>query len=1102
MNEIKRVNMKKIIVLLAAIFVMNVVEAQWVQTLGPFGGRVSCITSCNSKIFAGGSGGVFVSSDNGISWQTVNKGLPAEVYVNTFAVSGATIYVGTDKGVYKSLDNGTNWTDINTGLNYINVLSLAVSGTNVFAGTYYGGVYLSTNSGASWSSVNTGFNHTEITALAVLGNYIFAATWGGGIYLSSNNGASWATVNTGLPKNAIIDAVIITSLIVNGAYLYAGTYQDGVYKSTNNGTSWSAVNSGLANLDVISLATDGINIYAGTNGGGIFLSINNGTSWAAKNTGLTTLNSKYIYGLAVIGSNVYSGTRDGIHISTNTGTTWTTNNNGISCLEITSLIKCNSKIYAGTDNGIYMSADTGTTWIAKDSNLTSFNSQYILSLTTNDTNLYAGTFGGVYLSANNGTSWTAMNSSGLTSTDIYSITAKGSQVYAASSDSIYLSTNKGTTWTGKNNGITLPPTYALAINGNNVYAGTSNGIYLSINNGTSWTISNNGLSDNINVNSIVVKGDSIYAGTDQGVFVSYDNTSSWNAINNGLANIQVISLLSYGTFLIAGTNGGGVYISTNDGANWIPANTGLPDSTSVTASMVFANNIFIATANGIWKRNITEILTPYAAGPITGDTIVCKGSTGLVYTVPVIIGATSYIWTAPSGFSISVNNNTLTVNVGLSAISGNISVHGLNSIGVGNTSTLHVIVNPFVGTPDSIVGITDVCGNMNNVTYTTPAITNATSYIWNILNNASDTTTTNSITTNFNTNLSLGNIIVKGHNKCSNGNSKTLPIKIHQSSNYSYSVNICQGQIYVFGGINYTTAGVHTHSFTSIYGCDSIVTLTILMLNSPSAAGAISGIPSVCKGTNNVIYTVPIIPNATSYKWTLPYGSSGYSTTNSIKLNISDSAVSGYLQVYGKNQCGDGNNSVKYIIVNSTLPDSAKVITSTAAFQGHTVCVGDSNVPYTIASITNASTYTWYYTGNGATINGNSNHITISFSSSATSGDLVVSGHNGCGDGNFSPYFPVNVIDCTGGIAGYNNENEYRIYPNPSTSEATVSYSELKTEISLTIYNILGQVIYEKALSKGSSQTKINIYNYHSGLYKVVLREKGELKAMLSLIKQ
>ena len=46
-------------------------------------------------------------------------------------------------------------------------MSLAVSGTNLFAGTYGGGVFLSTNNGTSWTAVNTGLTNTDVYALAV-----------------------------------------------------------------------------------------------------------------------------------------------------------------------------------------------------------------------------------------------------------------------------------------------------------------------------------------------------------------------------------------------------------------------------------------------------------------------------------------------------------------------------------------------------------------------------------------------------------------------------------------------------------------------------------------------------------------------------------------------------------------------------------------------------------------------------------------------------------------------------------------------------------------------------------------------------------------------
>lgn len=84
------------------------------------------------------------------------------------------------------------------------------------------------------------------------------------------------------------------------------------------------------------------------------------------------------------------------------------------------------------------------------------------------------------------------------------------------------------------------------------------------------------------------------------------------------------------------------------------------------------------------------------------------------------------------------------------------------------------------------------------------------------------------------------------------------------------------------------------------------------------------------------------------------------------------------------------------------------------------------------------------------------------------------------------------------------NENKFSnnilIYPNPATIQTTISYPQLKTEGQLQIYNMLGQKVYEENLNKNATQTLIDTKDYKKGLYKLVLREKGEIKGYASLI--
>ena len=125
-------------------------------------------------------------------------------------------------------------------------------------GTSGSGVFLSTNNGTSWTAVNTGLTDAAVYALAVSGTNLFAGTYGG-VFLSTNNGTSWTEVSTGL-TNAAVHA-----LAVSGTNLFAGT-SHGVFLSTNNGTGWTASNAGLTNTYLTSLAVSGTNLFAGTSG--------------------------------------------------------------------------------------------------------------------------------------------------------------------------------------------------------------------------------------------------------------------------------------------------------------------------------------------------------------------------------------------------------------------------------------------------------------------------------------------------------------------------------------------------------------------------------------------------------------------------------------------------------------------------------------------------------------------------------------------------------------------------------------------------------------------------------------------------------------------
>jgi hypothetical protein len=82
-------------------------------------------------------------------------------------------------------------------------------------------------------------------------------------------------------------------------------------------------------------------------------------------------------------------------------------------------------------------------------------------------------------------------------------------------------------------------------------------------------------------------------------------------------------------------------------------------------------------------------------GAISGNSAVCQGQAGEAYSIATIPNATGYNWTVPEGAVITTgqNTNAITVDYSTGAVSGNVSVSGVNNCGSGPSSQLFVTVN-------------------------------------------------------------------------------------------------------------------------------------------------------------------------------------------------------------------------------------------------------------------------------------------------------------------------------------------------------------------------------------------------------------------------
>lgn len=300
----------------------------WQHVGGPGGGN-SDITSLaidptNSQtIYAGtASGGLFKSTDGGVSWNLLGSGLTA-TSIRSLALDPATpltVYAGTMDGVvptnsnlaggvFKTTDGGLTWTSLSSGLlgSFVESVVLAPSDSQtVYAGTtipnylarggWSANVFRSTDGGLSWNIASSGLTGTVVYTLGVdpsnsrtlyagTGSNFYSGTVSG-IFKSINGGSSWT-----LSLGTSVDVHSIAIDPKNGQNVYVGT-ASGMLKSTDGGASWGGIGGGQIKAPVQALAVDPANsstIYAGTTQGA-FKSKDGGNSWTGLTIGLGTAN--------------------------------------------------------------------------------------------------------------------------------------------------------------------------------------------------------------------------------------------------------------------------------------------------------------------------------------------------------------------------------------------------------------------------------------------------------------------------------------------------------------------------------------------------------------------------------------------------------------------------------------------------------------------------------------------------------------------------------------------------------------------------------------------------------------------------------------------
>ena len=341
-------------------------------------------------------------------------------------------------------------------------------------------------------------------------------------------------------------------------------------------------------------------------------------------------------------------------------------------------------------------------------------------------------------------------------------------------------------------------------------------------------------------------------------------------------------------------------------------------------------------------------------GPITGPSTVCQGQTSVNYSVPVLAGATSYLWTLPVGASLvsGTNSTSISVDFTSNASSGNIAVHATDGDCISNIASLAITTN-------------NLPSNSSFQTFT---------------NNAGIAINDNSAASPYPSTISVSGMT---------GNTQSVKVTLTGLS-HTYPADIDMllespdGQRIILmsdciGGTDFVNIDLSISDSASIY--------------IPSSAGISSG---SYKATN---YTSPDAFQSPVLSFAAPVGnsSSPLSIFNGLNPN-------GTWKLYIMDDAGTDFGSINSWSLSIKSSENNTVIGP------DTVCQGQSTVAFSVSNYPNASGYNWSLPAGASIVGGmNTNSITVDFSGSASSGTIIVTPVNSCGNGPASPPFQLIV---------------------------------------------------------------------------------------------
>ncbi len=330
--------------------------------------------------------------------------------------------------------------------------------------------------------------------------------------------------------------------------------------------------------------------------------------------------------------------------------------------------------------------------------------------------------------------------------------------------------------------------------------------------------------------------------------------------------------------------------------------------------------------------------------PIGGNTAPCSNDT-TTYTVSSSATTTDYVWQVPTGATILRGQGTRTISVVWGSFSGNgeVFLTTKNACQLARGVSLLVNVKNAVLPPSIINGSRTVCPS-TQISFSTPRSTDIRSYAWTVPTDATILrgATTDSIRVDWASSPS-GQVCLDVENICGAKKRTCIDVEVRadlDSLVISGGTLVCKDSILKFcvpddgstlrflwqiptitDGVIVSGQGTScvnirfastsgTVRVTPVGGCSDgkPSRRDVVVKSPPTISSTITGKNTIC---NNSIetYSVAAQTGISRYSWRLPTGLTfiGDSTSNTITVNVSNTASNGFLTVRGENDCGFGN---------------------------------------------------------------------------------------------------------------------------------------------------------------------------------------------------